>query len=90
MVAVTQNVIWDGGNAHFISWVRGFAYSNSNPLSKMYSVVKAEVVTPTYNTIGNGGDISFISWVRGIAYNNSNPQPTIHSQLLLLLNLVQG
>ena len=90
MVAATHNVVWDGGDAHFISWVRGFAYRNSNPLSKIYSARKAEVVAPTYNIIRSGGDIRFISWVRGIAYNNSNPLPTIHSQQLLLLNLVQG
>ena len=89
MEAATHNVIWDGGNAHFISWIRGFAYNNSNPLFKIYSVMKLRL-WPPYDIIGNGDDIHFISWVRGIAYNNSNPQPTIHSQLLFLLNLVQG
>ena len=63
MVAATQNVIWDGGDAHFISWVRGFAYSKSNPLSKIHSVMKAEVVALTYNVIGIGDNIRFISWV---------------------------
>ena len=95
------NIGEDGGRhpeCHLGRWrrpfyqlvTRGFAFNNSNPLSKIHSVMKAEVVAPTHNIIGNGDDIRFISWVRGIAYNNSNPQPTIHSQQLLLLNLVQG
>ena len=86
MVASTHNVIWDGGNAHFISWIRGFAYNNSNTLSKIHPLMRAEAVAPTYNVTWDGGDIRFISWVRGIAYNNSNPLATI----LLLFNLVQG
>ena len=90
MEAATHNVIWDGGNAHFISWIRGCAYNTSNPRSEIYSLMKAEAVAPSYNPIWDGADMRFISWVRGIAYNNSNPQPTIHSQQLLLLNLVQG
>ena len=90
MVAPTHNVIWDGGNAHFISWIRGFAYNNSNTLSKIHPLMRAETVTPTYNVIWDGGDIRFISWVRGIAYNNGNPLATIYSQQLLLFNLVQG
>ena len=90
MVAPTHNVIWDGGNANYISWIRGFAYNISNPLSKIHSLMKAEAVAPTYNAIWDGGDMRFISWVRGIAYNNSNPLATIYSQQLLLFNLVQG
>ena len=86
MVAPTHNVIWDGGNANYISWIRGFAYNISNPLSKIHSLMKVEAVAPTYNAIWDGGDMRFISWVRGIAYNNSNPLATI----LLLFNLVQG
>ena len=79
-MAATHDIIWDGGDAHFISWVRGFAYNNSNPLSEIHSLMKAEAVAPTYNAIWDGGDMRFISWVRGIAYNNSNPLATIYSQ----------
>ena len=61
MVAATHDIIWDGGDAHFISWVRGFAYNNSNPLSEIHSLMKAEAVAPTYNAIWDGGDMRFIS-----------------------------
>ena len=80
MVASTHNVIWDGGNANYISWIRGFPYNISNPLSKIHSLMKAKAVAPTYNAIWDGGDMRFISWVRGIAYNTSNPLATIYSQ----------
>ena len=76
MVAATHNIIWDGGDAHFISWVRGFTYNNSNPLSEIHSLMKAEAVAPTYNAIWDGGNMRFISWVRGIAY----PLATIYPQ----------
>ena len=80
MVAPTHKVIWVGGITNFISWIRGFAYNNSNTLSKIHPLMRAEAVAPTYNVTCDGGDIRFISWVRGIAYNNSNPVATIYSQ----------
>ena len=80
MVAPTHNVSWDGGNAHFISWIQGFAYNNSSTLSKIHPLMRAEAVTPIYNVIWDGGDTRFISWVRGIAYNNGNPLATIYLQ----------
>ena len=90
MVAPTHNVSWDGGNAHYISWIQGFAYNNSSTLSKTHPLMRAEAVTPTYNVIWDGGDTRFISWVRGIAYNNGNPLATIYSQQLILFNMVKG
>ena len=80
MVAPTHNVSWDGGNAHFISWIQGFAYNNSSTLSKIHPLMRAEAVTLTYNVIWDGGDTRFISWVRGIAYNKSNSLATIYPQ----------
>ena len=90
MVAPTHNVSWDGGNAHFINWIQGFAYNDSSTLSKIHPLMRAEAVTPTYNVIWDGGDTRFISWVRGIAYNNGNPLATIYSQQLILFNMVKG
>ena len=80
MVSPTHNITWEGGDTYFISWIRGFAYNTSNPLSKIHSLMKTDAVAPTYNAIWDGGDMRFISWVRGIAYNTSNPLATIYSQ----------
>ena len=73
MVAPTHNAIWDGGNAHFISWIRGFAYNNSNPLFKIYSVMKLRL-WPPYTILLGMGTTSILS----VGYEGS---PTIIATL---------
>ena len=73
MVAPTHNVIWDGGNANYISWIRGFAYNISNPLSKIHSLMKAEAVAPPTMISGTGA-----TCVLSVGYEGS---PTIIATL---------